>query len=93
MSSNSNKKVIQCHAVIRELDVFVSWFKTLHLTYSKTTSFPLISQFCDPHGNGHTLPQKLTARLVVVASSERETGKIRREGGGQARWDLKNQGK
>lgn len=44
-------------------------------------SFPSISQFCDPHGNGYTLPQKLTARLVVVASSEREAGRRRRERG------------
>lgn len=68
---------------------FVSWFKRLHLTYSRTTSFLLISQFCNPHGNGHTLPQKLTARLVVVvASSTRETGRRRREEKeGQGRWD------
>lgn len=91
MSLYSNTKVIKWHAITRELDVFVSWFKTLHLIYSKTTSFPLISQFCDPHGNSHTLPQKMTARLLVVASSEK--GKRREEKEGQGRCDLKNQGK
>ncbi len=96
MSLYNNTKVIQCHAVTGELDIFVSWFKTSYLTYSKMTSFHLVSQFCNPHGNGHMLPLKLTARLgivVVVASSERETGRRRREEGeGHGRWDLKNQG-
>lgn len=43
-------------------------------------SFPPISQFCDPHGNGYMPPQKLTARLVV-ASSEMEAAGRRRERG------------
>lgn len=73
-------KVIQCCAVTRELSVFVSRLTTLHLPYSKTTALPLISQFCDPHGNRYTLPLKLTARLVFVASSESETGRRRRMG-------------
>lgn len=87
----STLKVGQSHAVTREFDVFVSWFTMLHLTDGKTTSFPLISQFCDPHGNGHTLPQKLTTRLVF-ASSEKG-GRQGEEGGNGGRWHLKNQGK
>lgn len=61
--------------------MFFSRFKSLHLTYRKRTSIPLISRFCDPHGNGHTLPQKLTARVDVVASSERETGEKKKKKG------------
>lgn len=72
--------------ITRKLHAFVSRFKTLHLTYTETTSLPLISQFCDPHGNSHTLPQKLTARHVVVASSERETGRR----GSKEEWDREN---
>ena len=74
-------KVIQCCAITRELSVFVSRLTMSHLTYSKMAALHSISQFCDPHGNRYTLPLKLTARLVFVASSESETGRRRRMGG------------
>lgn len=63
------------------------------MTYSKKMYFPSLSHFSDPHGNGYTPPQKLTARLVVVAPSVREKGRKGEEQEEQGRWDLKNQGK
>lgn len=59
----------------------------VHLTYNGTLII------CDPHGDGHTLLQKLTARLLLV-SLKREGEEDGREGGTRGeRWDLKNQGK